>query len=301
MNDAVQRIHQEFNEKRYSRKHIDEYIKDEIYANPVLVEKVQYGEYLLNDWLSGTYYTSKNARLALVKKLDIHELVMNVLVGIAYITREELFTSVTAQMAGRLKFSDKTDAITTTAEIMAVLCYTDLFDIRKALKSSSMVIVSRIPLSDKLMDHIENSQYLPPMVCEPKELETNFTSGYLTHDDSLILGAGNHHSGDICLDVLNKMNRVALSLDLEFLTKVEEDITFDAETQDQVEEWMRFKKQSYRFYELMVSQGNLFHLTHKVDKRGRAYAQGYHISTQGSSFKKAMIQLAKEEYITGVP
>jgi DNA-directed RNA polymerase len=45
----------------------------------------------------------------------------------------------------------------------------------------------------------------------------------------------------------------------------------------------------------------VFHLTHKVDKRGRIYSQGYHVNTQGAAFKKAMIELAKEELIEGVP
>ena len=51
----------------------------------------------------------------------------------------------------------------------------------------------------------------------------------------------------------------------------------------------------------MVSQGNRFYLTHKVDKRGRIYAQGYHITTQGTAFKKAMIELAEPEFIEGAP
>jgi len=51
----------------------------------------------------------------------------------------------------------------------------------------------------------------------------------------------------------------------------------------------------------MVSQGNEFYLTNKVDKRGRIYSQGYHINTQGTSFKKAMIDLAHEELVTGMP
>lgn len=301
IDEAIAYINQEANEKRYNRKHIDQYIREEIEADPEKWDKVQHGIQLLKDWLKGDYYPSKNKRLQQLRGLDPAGMVMDIFVGIAYITREELFTSVTAQMAGRLRFSDKTEAILTIAEIMAVLCNTDAFDINKASRSASLVIISRLKFSDQLTDFIENSQYLPPMVCEPRHLWTNFNSAYLSHNDSLILGSGNHHDGDICLDVLNLMNRVQLSLDTEFLSKVEELPTKPLETSEQVEQWQQFKRQSYRFYELMVSQGNVFHLTHKVDKRGRAYAQGYHISTQGSSFKKASIELAREEYITGVP
>jgi hypothetical protein len=296
-----QYIAQEINEKRFNRRHIDGYIRDEIQANAEMQAKIQHGVQLIEEFIQKDYYASKNKRVAQLVSLDFEALVKDIFVGVAYCQTEELFTSVTAQMASRLRFSDKAEAITTVAELMAVLCQTDAFDINKANKMSSLVIQSRIPLSDKLVGFIVNSQYLPPMVCEPEKLVSNFSSGYLTHNDSLILGQGNHHDGDICLDVLNSMNKVALSLDLEFLCKVEEEPTSPLTSQDQFDYWKEFKRQSYAFYDLMQSQGNVFYLTHKVDKRGRIYAQGYHITTQGSAFKKAMIELATMEYVTGVP
>ncbi len=305
MNEAVAYINQEMNELRYSRKHIDGYIREAITSDPVMQDKVMQGVQLLEEFIAPAledgYYASKNARLKQLASLDLEPLVVDVFVGVAYCMTPELFTSVTAQMAARLRFSDKTEAITTTAEIMAVLCQTDAFDIMKPHKMASLMIQSNLKLSNKLLDYIENSQYLPPMVIPPLELENNFSSGYLTHNDSLILGNGNHHDGDLCLDVLNTMNNVELSLDLEFLCTVEEDPTFELDSQDKRDQWMNFKKQSYRFYDLMQSQGNKFYLTHKVDKRGRIYAQGYHISTQGTAFKKACIELATPEYIEGVP
>ena len=103
------------------------------------------------------------------------------------------------------------------------------------------------------------------------------------------------------LDTLNIMNKVALRLDTDFLSTVEEEPTFDLDTQDREDTWARFKQQSYHFYNVMATQGNRFYLTHKVDKRGRIYAHGYHINTQGSAFKKAMLELADGELIKGVP
>jgi hypothetical protein len=298
-------ILQEHNEKRFSRHHIDDYIREAIQTDPLMQDRISHGVRLLDAYIqlacNDGYYASKNKRVVQLANMELEPLVTDIFVGVAYCLYPELFTSVTAQMAARLRFSDKTEAITTTAEIMAVLCNTDAFDILKPSKYASLVVQSRIPLSQKLLTFIEESQYLPPMVVEPLKLINNFSSGYLTHNDSLILGSGNHHDGDICLDVLNLMNKVELSLDLDFLCKVEEDPTFDLDTQEKRNEWLRFKKQSYRFYDLIQSQGNVFYMTHKVDKRGRAYSQGYHINPQGSSFKKATIELANAEYIEGVP
>lgn len=292
---------QELNEKRFNRKHIDARIREAIEESPEMLQKLQLGELLVNEFIASKHgYDSKNARIAQLKGMDVEALVMDIFVGVAYSLRPELFTSVSAQMAARLGFNDRTEAITTVAELLAVLCNTDAFDINKESKQASLMLVSRIPLPDNLIEFIENSQYLPPMICKPMELVHNHSSGYLTHNDSLILGSGNHHDGDLCLDTLNLQNSVALTLDTEFLSKVEEEPTFDLDTQDKVDQWHAFKKQSYMFYSLMVQQGNRLHMTHKVDKRGRSYSQGYHINPQGTSFKKAMLELADAEIVEGV-
>jgi hypothetical protein len=301
MNTLKQIVMQEANEERFSRKFIDGYISEDIRDNPETQAMIQHGVELLEKYAEGDYYASKMKRIAQLNGLDFETLVTDIFVGICYCQREEQFSSVAAQMASRLKFSDRVEAVTTVAEILATLCLTDAFDILKATKSSSLVIVSRIKLTKKTKDFVAHSLYLPPMVCQPQKLTSNYSSAYLTHNDSLILGQNNHHSGDICLDVLNLMNAVPLKLNTEFLSSVEEEPTFERDTQAQIDLWSDFKKQSYSFYSLIVNQGNEFYLTHKVDKRGRIYSCGYHINTQGTPFKKACIELSQEELITGVP
>ena len=291
---------QEMNEQRFSRKHIDAKIRKEILDNKDMQAKCIEGERLVKEYMEGTYYASKMARIAQLENMDVPALVLDIFTGVAYSQRPELFTSVSAQMASRLKFDDKAEAITTVAELLAVLCRTDAFDITKEDKQASLMLVSCIPLSEQLVEFIENSQFLPPMVCEPLELTHNFSSGYLTHNDSLILGSGNHHDGSLCLDVLNTMNKVQFKLDLDFLSTVEEVPTFELDTQAKMDQWAAFKKQSYMMYSLMAQQGNRFYFTNKVDKRGRIYAMGFHLNPQGTSFKKSCLEFAKEELVTGV-
>jgi hypothetical protein len=302
METMQQIVQQEMNEERFNRKHIDRKIREAIMADIGIKAQLIFGVTLLEKYMAGSYYESKMRRLAQLKGLDMMALATDVFVGIAYCQRPELLSSVAAQMAHRLKFSDKVEAITTIAEIIAVLCMTDAFDIMKQNKMASLMVQSRMRLPQSILQAIEESEFLPPMVCEPLELVNNYSSGYLTHNDSLILGGAiNHHDGDLCLDVLNIMNRVPLQLDLQFLCSVEEQPTFDLDAPEKIDNWQVFKKQSYRFYTLIQQCGNRFWLTHKVDKRGRIYAQGYHINTQGASFKKAMVELAKEELVEGVP
>ena len=307
-------------EQKFAHKHVDAKIRKEIDQNPDMAVKIREGAERLKNWLEGDYYSSKNARLIQLKKLDLERLVREIFVGIAQVLVPTLYTSVVAQLAGRMGFDDKRDSIATMGEIIAVLCLTDAFDISKESPQASLTIVSRIPLSEELVGFILNTRFLPPMLCEPKELHNNRESGYLTFNDSLILGSGNHHEGNICLDVLNRMNQVKLKLDTDFLCKIEEDPNSeftvekikeaawergedlsDHEAMERVEQqkenWKNFKQQSYEFYALIAKCGNTFHLTHKVDKRGRIYSQGYHLNTQGSAFKKACIEFAQEEFI----
>jgi len=289
---------QEEIEKKFSRKQIDQKIREAILDNPVMVLKIEQGIQLIEDYRSKEYsYESKNQRVRQLAGLDLNQLVTDIFVGIAYCQPPELFTSVSAMLASRLKFDDKLEAIKTIAELIAVLCLTDAFDIIKEGRMGSLMVFSRIPLPEELIEFIEGSACLPPMICEPRDLRNNYDSGYLTHKESLILGSGNHHEGDLCLDVLNTMNKVALKLDLEFLSQVEEEPTKALTTQDQIDNWKNFKKQSQRFYRLMVNYRNQFYLTHKVDKRGRIYCSGYHISSQGAPFKKAMLELVHEELV----
>ena len=291
---------QEMNEERYNRKHIDAKIRRAIEDNPQTIAQVDQGVVLIQQYMAGQYYESKMQRIEELKNMDLKSLVMEIFIGIAYCLKPDLFTSVSAQMACRLAFSDRREAITTVAELMAVLCITDAFDISKEDKMASLMIESRIALPQSVIEFIENSEYLPPMVCQPLELTHNFSSGYLTHNDSLILGSGNHHDGDLCLDVLNTLGKVALKLDTEFLSSVEEEPTFELDSQEKIDQWQRFKEQSYMMYSLLVSQGNCMYLNHKVDKRGRIYASGYHINTQGTAFKKSSLEFCKEEMVTGV-
>lgn len=304
---------QETNERRFSKKHINGYIDQAIRENPASEAKVIHGIELLQGWLkywaapwtdqcsTEKYHASKNARLAQLADLDIDQLVRAIFVNIAYHQREELYVSVTAQLAAVLGFSDRRDSIMTIAEIVAVLSLTGAYAILKAGAEASLMVSNRLVLPIALLDAMARSQYQPPMVCTPLEVKSNYESPHLTYNDCLVLGKGNGHTGDLCLDVINIQNQVTLKLDTDFLSTVEELPTYELDTLEKYQAWHTFKVQSYEIYDLIAKQGNEFHLTNKWDKRGRMYAQGYHITTQGSSFKKAMIELHHEELVQGVP
>lgn len=292
---------QETNEFRFSKKHINTYLRKAIVNTPSNYERVVQGTELLKQWREASHYQSKQQRIDQLKDFDLKDLIIEIFVTVAYSQRPELFTGVTARVAHHLNLSDKRDSIMTVAEIVGVLCYTGAFTIFKENPQSSMMLQSHLELPSSIVNAIQRSIYMPPMVCQPEEVTNNFESGHRTFNDCLVLGKGNGHTGELCLDVINQQNSVALKLDLDFLCDVEEEPTFDIDSEEKYQNWMQFKRESYGIYELIAKQGNEFWLTNKVDKRGRLYSQGYHINTQGTAFKKAMIEFAQEEFVKGVP
>lgn len=308
---------QESIERTYSRKYIDGYIRSELLDMPEIHAVMEKGVKLLSDWLDGDYYPSKTQRLYQIKGMDKYELVFDILVGTSYVQYPELFQSVVGQLAGRLGFNDHRDGILTMAELLAVLCETDAYDIDKPTPRASLMLQSNITFSKQLLEYIENSCFLPPMVCVPQEIKHNRQSGYLTHNDSVILKHYNHHDEDVCLDVINLQNQVPMAINVDFVKSVEEQPGDDyfkvkyakykttyriqEERRLKADSWDRFKKQTLKVAALMVGHGNRFYFTHKVDKRGRLYTQGYHLNPQGTKHKRAQLDLADKEIVMGVP
>jgi len=74
--------------------------------------------------------------------------------------------------------------------------------------------VLRVDVGDDVYATLERYQYPPPLVVLPKELTSNRDTGYHSPESatgSLIL-RNNHHDYDICLDHLNRVNRMALTI-----------------------------------------------------------------------------------------
>ena len=293
---------QRSNEYQFSRKHVLGYVRTFITENEEVVVRIDQGVALVEDWLSQSYFSSKNKRLAEIKLMDIRQLVTDIYCSIAMFTRQETFVSAASQVAKHLSFVERRDSIQTVAELLGVLVHTGVFTIWKESKESQMLLQSQMRLPHKLVNAIDRSQYLPPLVCVPETIKTNFESGHLTVNDSQILGKHSSHSDDICLDVLNAQNQIPLKLCTEFISTVEEEPN-PGSPLDSVEKqtnWDRQKCESYEIYLLLAKQGNKFYQLNSYDKRGRLYTSGYHVNFQGASFKRACIELHNEELVEGI-
>lgn len=168
------------------------------------------------------------------------------------------------------------------------------------------VFILNFDVSNDVKALMQQYQYMPPMIVEPLEVTGNRGSGYLNDRGDSLLLKDNHHEGDLALDSINRFNRTTFSLNQRIIkgirnTRKHLDKPKDGESfQDfrkRVEAFEKFERDCMFVFALLVNEGNRFHLTHKVDKRGRTYSQGYHVNYQGNDYSKAVIELADAELV----
>ena len=111
---------------------------------------------------------------------------------------------------------------------------------------------------------------------------------------------------DVCLDHINRMNNQRLCINWDVANYVKDsrpnmDKPKEGETRQDYEKrvkaFEKYSRTAKEVMELVTQEGNNFSLGHKYDKRGRTYAQGYHINYQGTSYNKAVLEFADKELV----
>ena len=188
-----------------------------------------------------------------------------------------------------------------TADMLLRAAEADLVD----WESSINMFIVKFTISDDVQAELDKYQFPLPMVVEPRMVRENMDHGYLTSRGSLLLRK-NHHEDDICLDHINRVNRIRFSINTEVAHMVKNqwrnlDKPKSGETKADFEKRKRafdkYDRTAHVIHRIMVEAGNCFHITHKVDKRGRTYSQGYHINPQGNAWCKAVISLYDKELV----
>ncbi len=263
-------------EQFFNARQTPKLLERELLASPVVVETIQKSE------LDEAFCLGLLSHLILAKRAPVTALV------------------------GLLKhhFEGHHNPFQKCADAVRQACEKDLADYDRAREQ----VVVRFDVDPATHELIAQYQYLPPMIVPPLEVTGNRGSGYLTiRTDSLLL-QDNHHEGDLCPDHLNRCNRVALRLNTEVATSINNSWknldkpkpgeAFE-EFQKRQKAFDRYQRSAAFTMALMVEMGNKFYLTHKYDKRGRSYCQGYHINFQGNTWNKAVVELANAELVEG--
>ncbi|RUX60134.1 hypothetical protein [Mesorhizobium sp. M7A.F.Ca.CA.002.12.1.1] len=189
-----------------------------------------------------------------------------------------------------------------TADALVKACEADLVDWNPFTRQ----FVIKFGISPDVQADLDRYQYPLPMVVPPKELTCNKSSGYYTGKDSVIL-RHNHHEEDVCLDHLNAVNKIKFRVNQQVATKVKNswrnlDKPKPDEEQGEYQKRVKaFEKYDRTAHDVMHHLGlageGEFYLTHKYDKRGRTYCQGYVVNYQGTAWNKAVIEFANQEIV----
>ena len=189
------------------------------------------------------------------------------------------------------------------ADMLLLMCEFDYLDYNE--ESGNFMV--KFDISEDVQTLLDRYQYPLPMILAPKKVEDNHSTGYHTIFNSVILNGSKHFSKvDVCLDHLNRINAVPLALDFSVINSNEG--KYIKPTRKEGENYKDFRarlKQASVFYgvsigvmEGIAELSDVLYLTHRYDRRGRCYASGYHINTQGTDYNKAVLQLAHKEELT---
>lgn len=306
-------------ESVFSKRATKEYIHDLLLENTSTMHMIGDATDLLTAWTEEpAAYTSKQERKDTLSCMNIQEIVEKLFVNILTITGSMTLASLSSQLGSSLGFEDTKQGITLAAEIIAVVLPIGLYQIGPLYPKGQWHVIPNIELSPEERVIAEQGMYIPPSITKPLKLKHNRDSGYASlKGESLILGGSyKHHDGDICLDVLNKQNKIPLSLCEDFLLENQEERkkSLDEIKEEFIKKGIKGKelhdcmqREAYNWYihcqlasmvyELMVDAGNHFYVTNKYDMRGRLYAQGHHINPMGSSYKKSSVELKHKEKV----
>lgn len=288
-------------EDLFSKKEVTKQIKKrlekytELQADIDLAVSELYSYYMYESMF--WYESKRNNWDTLFGELSAAEIVQEMFILVTlmkYSNIQAVVGPMVSLMQGKLTVPE---SVKTFSEILVQLAIkTDLWTVYEPSVTSENVIMveANYVFDEEIKQYLANIKYLPPMLVRPKMVNCNYDYDYFNTPSSKILGPANHHNDPIALDVLNIMNGIPLKLDM-FMVKYVEQPNKELDTVEKVEQFNRMAKASNEVYKQIISMGGRFFLTHKYDKRGRLYSQGYHINIQSTDYKKSLISLAKAE------
>lgn len=205
----------------------------------------------------------------------------------------------------RHHFLTETNPSQACADMILKAAEVDLVDIRET-DFGAFELVLKLDVPPEVREEIEQYQYPLPMVVQPAHVHNNTDIGMFTIRGSIIL-KDNHHDGDVCLEHINRVNKTAFAINPDTVRLVRnrwKDLDHQRPDEDQedylkrVKAFEKYDRVSRDVVDMLSVEAEPFYLTHRYDKRGRTYAQGYHINPQGNDWNKAVVEFAYKEALT---
>lgn len=173
-------------------------------------------------------------------------------------------------------------------------------------ESESDKLITAIVPDDNTQLDMAKYMFPPPLVVKPREVTDNSQTGYhfYNHGSVILRNAG--FDKDICLDVINKLNSLELSVNERVLDNVSsiykslksrkpKESLYDFNKRKR--QWAKFDKQTRDLIQDITNVSDKFYMDHGCDKRGRLYCRGYHLNYQGTDWNKAVIEFSNKELL----
>ena len=178
----------------------------------------------------------------------------------------------------------------------------DLLDYHEDLD----ILIVKYQIADEVQHELDQFQFPLPMVVKPQKLTENSMTGYLDSKGSVILKK-NHHEDDVCLDHINRVNRVPYILNMHVVNFISNKWK-NIDKRKPGESLVVFNRRKKAFekynntcsnvFALLNQETKQFYLTHRYDKRGRVYCMGHHVNYQGNDWNKACVEFAQKETVS---
>lgn len=273
-----------------------------------------YGE-LIDKYLEYLNSTDEGNEFLLFSNISNESVIMELILLIMLSSHKEELTlqEITGKLSTKLNIEDTFDAVQVAADIV-YSCEGALYSTKRVVRDNRTYIVinSYIELGDDDMSKLALCMYKPPMLCKPKKVTSNGSTGYLACNDSVFVGSRDkYHNKYVRLDAINVLNSIEFVLDDDIVDEFIEEQPGDKDKLEElrlgnekelrqygqiIKNWKQFNIEKGAL--LRIYTGRKFYFNHKLDSRGRMYCEGYHISYQSSEYNKAIISLSKYELIT---
>lgn len=289
-------------ENKYSKSNIRTYIMNDIRECNELMDKLHICTMDVIEWAKKPHYESKHASLAVLREMepeDITNLLVDMMSMLLTQSYQMEITSAVGLVAGFMPWDDYLVQIKRASELIFHLANCDIIDMAPAYLSETETILlsNKYSIGGDTAKYIEMSKFTPPMVCMPLPVKSTRDSGYLTKQRFALLKSKHQHNYQVNLSAINKFNQTPLTLDIDFLKAIEDSIDMSVGDEVDVEK----REKAFQKYQLetnevcmdIIRAGNEFYETHFWCGRGRTYSRGYHINSQGNSYRKAMINFAE--------
>jgi len=261
-------------EMKFSKKFKDLLVIDDIINDLGSVMSAAYIE--IDTWREQEFYPMKQK---LVDSLpETQDIVIELMLTMVTKLHVHLIQGSAVELGSRLGFISTIEAAKIGSSIIS-LCHGDLYDI--TIEPDGTYLVPKLNIDAKLKRKINQLNFLPPNLTPIRWVHGNNTGGWLWEKKSIILGNGNHHDKPQAIDVLNKLQKIEWTIDLDVLVnEIHENPTHN-ETE-------------------IIGHyvGEKFYFTYRYDKRGRIYSSGYDINPQSDEYGKAILKPTKAEICT---